>query len=239
MKKTKKPNQNEKKPLLKGTLNVDALNQINTNIKKLSPHPKKVKIIAVTKKFSFSAIQQAKKYNIFNIGENKIQEFEKKKEGQTIPLKMKTHFIGRLQRNKIKKAIKLFNIIQSVDSLKTAKKINEEAKKIEKIQEIYLQINISEDPNKQGFKEKEIYRVSREIKKMKNLKTRGTMTIIGADQKKEENKKNFKKLKEITQKIKLKVLPTCIEISMGMSQDYKEALEEGATNIRIGTKLYG
>ena len=239
MKKTKKPNQNEKKPLLKGTLNVDALNQINTNIKKLSPHPKKVKIIAVTKKFSFSAIQQAKEYNIFNIGENKIQEFEKKKEGQIIPLKMKTHFIGRLQRNKIKKAIKLFNIIQSVDSLKTAKKINEEAKKIEKIQEIYLQINISEDPNKQGFKEKEIYRVSREIKKMKNLKTRGTMTIIGADQKKEENKKNFKKLKEITQKIKLKVLPTCIELSMGMSQDYKEALEEGATNIRIGTKLYG
>ena len=239
MKTTKKLRLNKKTPLLQGHLNICALNQINKNIKKLSPYPQKVKIIAVTKNFSFSAIKDAIKHNIFNIGENKIQEFEKKQKNKTIPPNTTTHFIGHLQSNKVKKAIKLFNIIQSVDTLKIAGAINKEANKIKKKQKIYLQINVAQDIKKQGFKEKEIYKACKEIKKMENIKVLGTMTIINLGKEKKENKKNFKKLKQITEKIERDFFPTCVEISMGMSQDYKEALEGGATNIRVGTKLYG
>ena len=101
--------------MLRGKINAESLSQINKDIEELSPHPQKVKIIAVTKNFSFSAVQEALKYNIINIGENKIQEFEHKQKNKKIPRVTITHFIGRLQRNKVKKAVRLFNIIQSID----------------------------------------------------------------------------------------------------------------------------
>lgn len=229
----------KKSLLLSGKINTKALRQINKDIENLSPYPQKVKIIAVTKNFSFSAVQEAFKYNIINIGENKIQEFEQKQENEKINSSIITHFIGRLQTNKAKKAVRLFNIIQSIDSLKIAEKVNKEAEKAQKKQKIYLQINIAEDPAKQGFKEKEIYGACKKIKEMKNLMVLGTMTIIPQEQEKKIKQKLFKKIKKITKKIQTKYIPGCLEISMGMSQDYKEALESGATNIRVGTKLYG
>ena len=225
--------------MLRGKINAESLSQINKDIEELSPHPQKVKIIAVTKNFSFSAVQEALKYNIINIGENKIQEFEHKQKNKKIPRVTITHFIGRLQRNKVKKAVRLFNIIQSIDSLKIAEKVNKEAEKIHKKQKIYLQINIAKDPTKQGFREKEIYEACKKIKEMKNLEVLGTMTIIPQEKDKKRKKTLFQKITKITKKIKTKHLPTCLETSMGMSQDYKEALESGATNIRVGTKLYG
>ena len=229
----------KKSLLLSGKINTKALRQINKDIENLSPYPQKVKIIAVTKNFSFSAVQEAFKYNIINIGENKIQEFEQKQENEEINSSITTHFIGRLQTNKAKKAVRLFNIIQSIDSLKIAEKVNKEAEKIQKKQKIYLQINIAEDPAKQGFREEEIYGACKKIKEMKNLAVLGTMTIIAQEQNKKRKKTLFQKITKITKKIQTKHFSTCLEMSMGMSQDYKEALECGATSIRVGTKLYG
>ena len=123
--------------LLKGTINKKQLKKIKEEIFKNSRSSQKIKIIAVTKTQPFSSILSAYENQIFDIGENKIQELELKIKNQTIPKKIKIHFIGRLQTNKVKKAVKLCNYIQSVNSFRLLKKINNEAQKINKIHNIF------------------------------------------------------------------------------------------------------
>ena len=137
-------------------INTNAVKKIQQDIKLKSPHPEKVKIIAVTKNFSFTAIQAATKHKIYNIGENKVQETEKKIFKKQMHTKTWLHFIGVLQSNKINKAIKIYDIIQSVDSFKKAEQINHKANSKGKTQKIYLQVNIGKDPKKQGFYKEEV-----------------------------------------------------------------------------------
>ena len=118
-------------------INNEELKKIIKNIELKSPHPKKVKIIAITKEQGSQAIKAAQKEKLYNIGESRIQELEKKLTKQTKKKNLKIHLIGHLQRNKAKKAVKLCHYIQTVDSIKIAKKINEEALKINKKQKIY------------------------------------------------------------------------------------------------------
>jgi pyridoxal phosphate enzyme (YggS family) len=223
--------------LTQATLNKAELNKIIQNISLKSPQPKKVTIIAVTKTFTYSAIQEAFDNNIYNIGENKIQELENKIKNKTLPEKLKIHFIGKLQSNKAKKAVLLCDYIQTVDSIRLAQKINNHAKALSKKQKIYIQINIGNDNKKQGLigENGGIYR---KISLLENVKVVGLMTILPKVDKK-ETKNLYIAMKKLQQKIKKNHFKECEEISMGMSGDYNVALESGATNIRIGTKLYG
>ena len=215
------------------------LQEIKKNIQKHSPTPQKVKIIAVTKTYNHTAILSALENKIFNIGENKIQETKEKLEKKQKPKKLNIHLIGHLQSNKAKHAVKLYDVIQTVDSIKIANKINQEAKKINKKQTIYIQINISKNSKQKGINPKETEKIIREIQKLTNIAIKGMMAIGPNTKNKQTIIKAYKKIKKLKEKQEKKFNLKALELSLGMSEDYKYALQEGATIIRIGTKIFG
>lgn len=221
-------------------INVHALNEIKSDIMRFSPYPDLVNIIAVTKNFNISAIKSATINNITLIGENRVQEYIKKIQNFTeLEQKIESHLIGKLQTNKVNKAVGTFDFIHTVDSLRLAIKIDSRAHKIGITQPIFIQLNIGNDPNKTGFNQTELYEAAEKIQKLNNTHLTGIMTILpfGLDNK--QNQNYFYETRLIKENIQQNVSPTCKFLSMGMSNDYIEALKEGATHIRIGTKLYG
>ena len=198
----------------------------------------KITLIAVTKTFSVDAWKIANKNKLFDIGESKIQETKQKLQEYNNDL-INLHFIGHLQTNKVKKAIKLYKTIHTVDSIKIAQKINIECEKINKKQEIFIQINISADPLKYGFKKNEILLAVEKITKMKNIKILGLMTIPQNNLNNAELRRAYKNMRLIKNKVIKDINPNCINISMGMSKDFEIAIQEGATHIRLGTILFG
>jgi pyridoxal phosphate enzyme (YggS family) len=208
------------------------------NIQKYSPYPSQVKIIAVTKGFSVQAIRSAISNKIYDVGENRVQEFFNKTE-KLKTQKIHSHLIGHLQTNKIKKAAQIFNTIQTIDSLKLATKLNEHLININKKKHIFIQINVGNDSNKFGFSPNNVFSKIEKIEKMNNLIIGGTMTILPYLDNISKTEKLFAKMRTISHKIKTNISPTCSSISMGMSRDYIYALKQGSTHLRIGTLLYG
>ena len=151
---------------------------------------------------------------------------------------MNLHFIGHLQKNKVRKAIKLYDYIQTVDSLSLAKKINKIAKEEDKNQKVFLQVNIGNLKNRQGFLTTEIETASKIINLYKNISVEGIMIIPPLTKDKKKYINYFKTAKEIQMKIENKI-KTCTNLSMGMTSDYVDAIKAGATHIRIGTALFG
>ena len=200
---------------------------------------RQTKIIAVTKNQSIKAVDLALKNNICLIGENRVQETIEKFKNYKKRKQIELHLIGHLQRNKAKKAVENYDVIETADSQKIINKINKEAKKIKKKQKIYLQINIGKDPKKHGLYKKEIEEVCLTTIKKKHVQIEGVMTILPQKINKTEQKKLYLETKKIQQKIKKTFFKECVNISMGMSQDYEIASKCGATHIRIGTLLYG
>ncbi len=217
------------------------IQEINQTLKK---YPQ-AKLIPATKKRTTREIQQLIQTGITAIGESRIQEAEQKfpelfKSQKTI----QTHLIGHLQKNKIKKAIKLFDLSQTIDNLTLAQKINQESQKLNKIMPILIQINISNDPNKTGFQPTETIQICQEINKMSNLKLKGLMTIPKYETNPEKTRTYYKNLKNLFEQIKQKEIFSTefknqfTELSMGMSSDWQIALQEGATIIRIGSMIF-
>lgn len=202
--------------------------------------PDSVEIIAVTKTVDSDRIRQAANLGIKNIGENKVQEALSKFEALK-DLDLRWHLIGSLQSNKAKKAVEIFDLIHSIDSLKLANAVNKEAEKIDKIQNILLQINISEEDTKSGFFIKDIFNVLPEMACLNNLNILGLMTI-GPNSNDDITIRNcfseLNRLKEIINRDKYFKNNLSI-LSMGMSNDYKIAIEEGATMIRLGRAIFG
>ena len=192
--------------------------------------------MAVTKTHPKEVIKESFECGIRFFGENKVQESEKKYTNK--PKESELHLIGRLQTNKINKAIRLFDVIQSVDSLKLVKNINKRALIISKVQRIFCQINIGKDPQKTGFTVEELECHVEQINNFSNLKLEGIMTILPNNINEKTRNKLFAKTKKSADKIS-KILNKSIEISMGMSGDYVEAIKNGATMVRVGSKLYG
>ena len=219
-------------------VNLEAVDEILHNIKKNSPYPKKVKLIAVTKKFSAQTIIKTCKKNIFFIGENQIQEIKKKVSEIEKIKKLQLHFIGHLQSNKAKDAVKIFDYIQTIDSKKILNKINLEAEKIKKTQLGMIQVNISENPNQFGVKPKEVEALLNDASQLKNIKIVGLMSLGINSTNAEKKIQTFKKIQKLFVELNNKKYGL-EEISIGMSGDYVEALKCGATMIRIGTGIYG
>ena len=205
-------------------------------MKAIRQKAKKVKLLAVTKTHPKEVIKESFECGIRFFGENKVQEAEKKYTNK--PKESELHLIGRLQTNKINKAIRLFDVIQSVDSLKLVKNINKRALIISKVQRIFCQINIGKDPQKTGFTVEELECHVEQIKNFSHLKFEGIMTILPNNINEKTRNKFFAKTKKTADKIS-KILNKPIEISMGMSGDYVEAIKNGATMVRVGSKLYG
>lgn len=224
-------NQRVKNKQLKN--NLEAIYQ---DINSTKTHNQQVKLLAVTKTHPITAIEAASALGIKCFGENKIQEAEKK--APNLPENTEFHFIGHLQSNKIKKALNIFDVIQTIDSLKLAKKINQHAKTINKRQRIYCQINIGKDPNKTGLTPMETDTQIGEIIKLENLVVEGIMTMLPLGISEEKIRQLYNKTKVFRDKIS-EQHKTTLELSMGMSNDYKIAIECGSTCVRIGTGLFG
>jgi len=148
------------------------------------------------------------------------------------------HLIGHLQKNKVGKAVKMYDYIQTVDSIELAKKIQEKAKEINKIQKIFVQINIGNIKGRYGFDKKEIYEAAKTISMFKNVSIKGVMIIPPLIEDKEQYINFFAEAKKIQKKLNKNIIG-CKNLSMGMSNDYKYAINEGATHIRIGSALFG
>lgn len=220
------------------------IKEIKQDIEKYSPNPEKVKIIAVTKYSDVETIENFiednKEEEIIALGENKVQVLKDKLEHfMGKENKIKWHFIGNLQKNKVKYIINDIELIHSVNKLSLAKEINKRAEAIGRIVEVLLEINIFGEDSKQGYDlnllEKEIL----EYIKLKNIKIIGLMTMAPLESDATIQREVFSKLRLLKDEFNNKYFDNKLtELSMGMSQDYKLALEEGSTMVRIGTKIF-
>ena len=202
--------------------------------------PYRPNIIAVTKYFDENAIIEAYNAGLRDFGESRVIEASEKINNlpQEIRKNSTFHFIGHLQTNKVKKAIEIFDYIHSVDSVKLAEKISEEAGEIGKVQKILVQINNAGEEQKFGFSKDEIFDVFARIIKLKNLEIKGVMNMAPLGAPDDELTKLFREIREIRDNLEKKFDCKLNDISMGMSQDYKIAAREGSTMLRIGRKLF-
>lgn len=196
-----------------------------------------IKLIAVSKTQLKDVIEEALRAGIKDLGENKAQELRDKSE--IIVGDFNWHFIGHLQSNKIKYVIKSAEYIHSVDSIKLADEINKKAESINKIQKVLLEINTSKEASKFGLTdEKEIFEISEFCNLAKNLDLVGLMTMAPYTDDDSIIRKCFVNLRSVKEKLNNSGFQIR-ELSMGMTNDYEIAIEEGATMLRIGTAIFG
>ena len=214
---------------------IENYSKIENDIKKYSPYPEKVKILFVTKYFDIEEHKKVVNMGFNYFGENKAQLFRDKI--QTIDnTDLTWDFIGRLQKNKIKYIIKRVNLIHSIDTISLLEEVNEKAREIGRKVDVLIQVNVSHEETKTGFKGSELSDVFRI--KTDNLNIRGLMTMAPLMDDESKLREYFRETFEIMNDINKKYNLNLDELSMGMSNDYKEALMEGATIVRIGSKLF-
>ncbi|MBS5988424.1 YggS family pyridoxal phosphate-dependent enzyme [Anaerococcus hydrogenalis] len=196
-------------------------------------------LLAVTKTHGVDKIMEVYNYGLRDFGENKVQELLDKKD--ELPNDINWHLIGHLQTNKVNKIVGEVRLIHSVDSLKILKKINNRAKKLSIVQDCLLQVNISKEETKSGFFEEDIDKIIDQVKELENIKIKGLMTMAPNTEDISVIRSCFKGLKKIFDNLS-NLSYNNIEmeyLSMGMTHDYKIALEEGANIIRVGSKIFG
>ena len=206
---------------------------------KVGRNPKEIEIVAVSKTVEEERIREALKCGIKIIGENKVQEAEEK--FRQIPEKFEKHLVGHLQTNKVKKAIGLFDMIQSLDSLKLANEISKRALESEKIMKVLVEVNTSGEETKFGLKPDEVLDFVKSTSELEGIKVKGLMTVGLFTSDLDKARPCFKRLKEIFEMIKSDNISgiDMQYLSMGMTADYKVAIEEGSNMLRIGTAIFG
>lgn len=206
--------------------------------------PKDITLVAVSKTFPLDIILEAVDAGIRFLGESRVQEAEEKikrfsaiaeEKGYT---NVKWHLIGHLQSNKVQKAVRLFDLIHSVDSKDLLEKIDKEAEKIGKVQDFLIQVKLSDEMTKFGANEKEAIDIVEYAYKLSNVNLQGLMTLPPYFENPEDVRPYFKGLSEIRRKIQ-NLGYELKHLSMGMSHDFEVAIEEGATIIRVGTAIFG
>lgn len=211
-----------------------------------------VTLIAVSKTKPISMIKEAYELGMRHFGENKVQELAQKFDSlqEEFMEDIYWHQIGHLQRNKVKYIVDKAVLIHSVDSLRLAMQIEEEAAKKDIICEILIEVNISEEETKFGTSSQEVISLVNEILKLPHVRLRGLMTIAPNEANSEKNRDYFRNLRELYVDIKTKNIdnrdkemevniPHFNILSMGMTGDFEVAIEEGATMVRIGTGIFG
>ena len=198
-----------------------------------------VTLIAVSKTKPVEMLQEIYDEGIRDFGENKVQEMCDKME--VLPENIKWHMIGHLQRNKVKYIAGKVELIHSVDSIRLAKQISDEAQKQSIEIPVLLEVNVAREESKFGFFTEETEDACREISKMPGIRVKGLMTSAPFVENAEDNRKYFKKLYELAVDIQSKNIDNISmrELSMGMTGDYVVAVEEGATIVRVGTGIFG
>ncbi|WP_315168553.1 YggS family pyridoxal phosphate-dependent enzyme [Metaclostridioides mangenotii] len=222
----------------------DNLFEIRKSIKeatnKADRSENEVTLLAVTKTVETDAIQEAMANGVTEVGENKPQELVRKYD--IIGDKVMWHLIGSLQTNKVKYIIDKIHMIHSLDRISLAKEIQKQAEKVDRTIKCLVQVNISKEESKHGIYREDVVDFVKEVSNnFKNIKIEGMMTMAPFTEDEVEVRSVFKGLKELSNEIKDLNIPNVDMdvLSMGMSHDYKIAIEEGATIVRVGTSIFG
>ncbi len=199
-----------------------------------------IRLVAVSKTMPAEIVKEAIASGMTDFGENYIQEArEKITTLSTYPVTW--HYIGHLQSNKSKYAVRMFDLIHSVDSLKLAKELNKCAQKIEKVQDILIQVNVAKEDSKSGVYVEDTSRLLKDISQLANIAVKGLMTMPPYFNAPKKVRPFFTALRQLRNQIKNENIPNISmeELSMGMTGDFEAAIEEGATMVRVGTAIFG
>ena len=222
----------------------DKLQEVRNNIEAGKARRSKaiaddVLLVAVTKNHDIYAMREAIDAGVTDIGENRIQEAKDKFE--TLDRQVTWHLIGHLQTNKAKQAVKMFDLIHSIDTLHLAEAVDKAAASIGKVQKVLVQVNLAQEDSKSGIYEDEMMELLHKVDEMKNLQLMGLMCIAPNYDDVEECRPLFAKMKKIFDRVKEISWQTANikYLSMGMTHDYVIAVEEGANVVRVGTGIFG
>jgi pyridoxal phosphate enzyme (YggS family) len=203
-------------------------------------NPKSVKLVAASKTVPVDDIRAGITAGVTIVGENYVQEAKEKIEAIGRD-NVSWHFIGHLQSNKAKYAVRLFDLIHSVDSIKLAREIDRRARSIDRLQPILIQVNISGEETKSGIDGEQALELVREISALKNIAVRGLMTMPPYFNAPDKVRPYFRALRSLQELARKEAIPNVemTELSMGMTGDFEAAIQEGATLVRIGTAIFG
>jgi len=196
-----------------------------------------LRLIAVSKTFPAQDIREAVDAGQACFGENRLQEAESKI--AALPAGLEWHFIGGVQRNKVRRILPLFSCIHAVDSLRLATYTDAVAADLKIRPKVFLQVNLAAEQSKGGFSEADLRSSIREIAALENIQTVGLMTIPPAGDEPEASRKWFRALRHLRDSIEADFPITLPFLSMGMSGDFETAIEEGATHVRVGSAIFG
>lgn len=203
-------------------------------------NPDEVTLVAVTKGVGLDRVLEAVACGVTHIGENRVQEAAAK--FPHLPPGVVRHMVGHLQRNKAKMAVRLFDLIHSLDSLRLAEELNRRALEAGRVMDVLVQVNVSGEPTKYGLSPEEVEALVENMASLPGLRLRGLMTIAPIVEDPEQARPYFRRLRQLGDVIlsaatdlKLERL----ELSMGMTDDFEIAVEEGATIVRIGRAIFG
>jgi PLP dependent protein len=200
--------------------------------------PQEITVVAVSKTFPAEAIRAAYDAGLRHFAENRVQEFEAKWP-KILKLEAAWHFIGHLQRNKARRAVYLFNRIDGIDSLTLARTLESEAAAQAKRVPVLIEVKLSDEPSKTGITEANLTALAESITPASNLRLRGLMGVPPYFEDPERARPYFQKLRRLKDELSGRLGAPLPVLSMGMSHDFEIAIEEGATEIRIGTALFG
>ncbi len=203
-------------------------------------NPHEITIVAISKTFPFSSVIDLNRIGHVDFGENKVKELRDKYYNISFQYsgQINWHFVGHLQTNKVKDIVAFIHLIHSVDSFHLAEEIERCAKKIKKSIDVLVQVNTSNESQKYGVAPDLAESLCKQISLLENVKVKGLMTMAKLTEDKDEIRRSFKLAKELYDNIK-KDIPDFQHLSMGMSNDYDIAIEEGSNMLRIGTSIFG
>ncbi len=219
----------------------EKLSQVLSRIeeaRKRSPYGQDVTLVAVTKFHPLSDMEEVIRLGVTDVGENRVQEMEGKYKELTLPVRW--HLQGHLQKNKVKKAVAMADLIQSADSREILKEIDKRAGEIGKVQDVLLECNISQEESKTGLSAEELPQVIAEAKALSHVRVTGLMCMAPNYEDVEMTRPVFHEAHTLWEEMKNQFPHGQISIlSMGMTHDFEIAIEEGATMVRVGTAIFG
>jgi len=228
------------------------MTDISSNVKQVCEHinhaaaassrdPREVTLVAISKTFPVEAISEAIEAGLRTFGENRVQEAEPKIGSLAANRALEWHLVGHLQSNKAKRAVQLFEVIHSVDSIKLAQKLSQSCVELEKSVSVLIQVNLGLEQTKSGARSEQVEGIVDQVARLPGLRLDGLMTIPPFFENPDQSRPFFARLRELRDRIE-SAHPGSLgrkHLSMGMSHDFRVAIEEGATIVRIGTAIFG
>jgi pyridoxal phosphate enzyme (YggS family) len=210
--------------------------RIERAAQKAGRDPKEIKLVAVSKTVELDRIKEAIEAGVSILGENYVQEAQEKIEA--LGKSVSWHFIGHLQSNKAKYAVRLFDVIHSIDSIPLAEELNRRVEQPDRVIRVMIEVNLSKEATKFGTDEERVLNLARRIQNLDHLSLEGLMTMPPYFDSPEMSRPYYVALRELKDRMVKEGIPLK-ELSMGMSNDFEIAVEEGATYVRVGTAIFG